>query len=115
MIHQPSNYFEIPWTETTLPIYYESMPVVYSCGEQLELSRDPTNYLVDDPDDPQPVDKWILPLTYERSAGRQSCWTQGKVSDFRFLSARLSLCFQDTLPSVSILYFIKRLALSSYH
>ena len=40
------------------------MPVVYSCDDELEDSRDPTNYMIDDPDDPQPVDGWILPLSY---------------------------------------------------
>ena len=52
-----------------MPVYYESMPVDYSCDDELEASRDPTHYKIDGPDDPQPVDGWMLPLTYGRSRG----------------------------------------------
>lgn len=37
-----------------MPVYYESMPVDYSCDDELEASRDPTNYMIDDPDDRNP-------------------------------------------------------------
>lgn len=60
----------IPWATEMLPIYYESIPVDYSCDDELEGSRDPTHYMIDYPDDPQPVDGWILPLTYGQTKGQ---------------------------------------------
>lgn len=60
---------EIPWTTTTMPIYYESMTVDYSCEDELEASRDPRHYMIDYPEDPQYIDGWMLPLTYGLTRG----------------------------------------------
>lgn len=60
---------KIPWTTTAIPIYCESMTVDYSCDDELETSRDPRNHMIDDPDDPQLLDGWMLPLTYGQTRG----------------------------------------------
>ena len=117
---------KIPWTTKTVPIYYESMPVVYSCDDELELSRDPTNYLIDDPDDPQPVDGWILPLTYGQRYGN-TILLDAKEGDGPRVSfcnmSRSALSFsafniiltEGIMPSVPRLCFPKRLTLSSHN
>lgn len=60
---------KIPWTTTTIPIYKESVTVDYSCDDELESTRDPARYMIDDPEDPQPIDGWMIALVYGQMHG----------------------------------------------
>lgn len=60
---------KIPWTTTTIPIYKESVTVDYSCDDELESTRDPAKYMIDDPEDPQPIDGWMIALVYGEMHG----------------------------------------------
>lgn len=105
---------KIPWTTTTLPIYYKSITVDYSCDDALEANRDPRHYMIDDPDDPQYLDGWMLHLTYGQTRGVSLTLDAREGRKLRLSSRRLfsstmlqPFCFQDhdMLRSITQLTF----------
>jgi len=56
---------KIPWalTGSNLDTGF-SLIVNYSDSEDLDSTRDPTNYMVDDPEEPQHLDGFVFPLNF---------------------------------------------------
>lgn len=62
---------KIPWP-TAGTIFHDSIVVDYGNDDELELSRDPVNYMIDEPEEigTQELDSWVFPLTYGMENGQ---------------------------------------------